>query len=65
MYIEILNHYVIHLKVIKYCMLIATQERKKEGTSVVVQWLRICLQMQGMRVRSLVVELRSHLLWDS
>ena len=31
------------------------------GTSLVVQWLRICLPMQGMRVRSLVGELRSHM----
>ena len=27
-----------------------------------VQWLRICLRMQGMWVRSLVGELRSHML---
>ena len=31
------------------------------GTSLVVQWLRIRLPMQGMRVRSLVRELRSHM----
>ena len=30
------------------------------GTSLVVQWLRLHLLMQGVRVRSLVGELRSH-----
>ena len=30
------------------------------GTSLVVQWLRICLAKQGMQVRSLVSELGSH-----
>ena len=30
------------------------------GTSPVVQWLGICLPMQGIRVSSLVEELRSH-----
>ena len=32
-------------------------------TSLVVQWLRIRLSMQEMRVRSLIRELRSHKLW--
>ena len=30
------------------------------GTSLVVQWLRIHLAMQGLEVQSLVEELRSH-----
>ena len=38
---------------------------QQEGTSLVVQWLRICLVMQGMWVRSLVRELRSHVLWGN
>ena len=41
------------------------QKKKKiqqEGTSLVIQWLRICLVMQGMWVRSLVRELRFHML---
>ena len=41
------------------------KEKKKiqqEGTSLVVQWLRICFAMQGMWVRSLVRELRFHML---
>ena len=33
------------------------------GTSLVVQWLRIRLPMQGTCVRSLVWELRSHMPW--
>ena len=31
------------------------------GTSLVVQWLRICLPMQGTQVQSQVGELRSHM----
>ena len=41
------------------------QKRSPGGTSLVVQWLRICLLMQGTRVRSLVWELRSHVPWDT
>ena len=37
----------------------------KFGISLVVQWLRIRLPMQGTRVRSLVKELRSHMLWGN
>ena len=33
----------------------------ESGTSLVVQWLRICLVMQGIGVRALVEELRSHM----
>ena len=36
-----------------------------EGTSLVVQWLRICLPGQEMQVRSLVEELRFHRLQDN
>ena len=46
----------------KYCMLTATQERKKEGTSVVVQWLRIHLAVRGTLFLSLLGELKSHIL---
>ena len=31
--------------------------------SLAVQWLRLCFPVQGVRVRSLVGELRSHMLW--
>ena len=34
------------------------------GTSLVVQWLRLCLPMQGVWVRSPVRELRSHMARD-
>ena len=33
------------------------------GTSLVVQWLRIHLAMQGMWIQSLLRKLRSHVLW--
>ena len=36
---------------------------KMEGTSLVVQWLRIYLPMQGMWVLYLVRESRSHMPW--
>ena len=36
-------------------------QRSESGTSLVVQWLRIHLSMQGTRVRSLLGELRSHM----
>ena len=35
------------------------------GTPLVVQWLRVCLPKQGTRVRSLVMELRSHMPWGN
>ena len=35
------------------------------GTSLVVQWLRICPAMQGTQVPSLIGELRSHMPWDN
>jgi len=31
------------------------------GTSLAVQWLRLCLPMQGAQVQFLVMELRSHI----
>ena len=31
-------------------------KKKKKGTSLVAQWLRICLSMQGTQVRALVRE---------
>ena len=35
------------------------------GTSLVVQWLRLCLTMQGTPVQSRIRELRSHVLRGS
>ena len=35
------------------------------GTYLVVQWLRICLAMQGTQVQFLVGELRSHMFGDN
>ena len=43
------------------------KQQKKPGdeTSLVVQWLRMCLAMQRTQVQSLVWELRSHMLWGN
>ena len=41
------------------------QKRRGIQTSLMVQWLRIHLPMQGMWVQSLVVELRSHMQWGN
>ena len=37
------------------------QKKPFTGTSLAVQWLRRCLLLQGMLVRSLIGELRSHM----
>ena len=37
-------------------------EESSFGISLVVQWLRICIAIQGMWVQSLVRELKSHIL---
>ena len=38
-----------------------TKTKMNSGTSLVAQWLRICLPRQGMQVQSGVGELRSHM----
>ena len=38
------------------------KKKRSQETSLVVQWLRIRLAMQGTWVQSLVRELRSHML---
>ena len=35
--------------------------KREDGTSLVIQWLGLCLPMQGAQFRSLVRELRSHM----
>ena len=35
------------------------------GTSMVVQWIRICIAMQGMQAQFLVRELRSYMSWSN
>ena len=40
-------------------------EKEGGGTSLVVQWLRICLAMQGTQVQSLVREPRSPVPWSN
>ena len=50
----------------KGCILYSTfLKRQFWGNSLVVQWLRIHLPVEGMRVRSLVGVLRSHMLWGN
>ena len=39
--------------------------KESEGTSLVVQWLRLRLPMQRMQAWSLVRKLRPHMLWGS
>ena len=41
------------------------ERRLGEGTFLVVQWLRICLPMQGTGVQPLVGKLRSHVPWSN
>ena len=41
---------------------LSTNNEEGERISLVVQWLSICLLMQGMWVRSLVKGIRSHML---
>ena len=36
-------------------------DRQMDFASLVVQWLRLCLPIQGTRVQFLVGELRSHM----
>ena len=43
-----------------YCILYI-KKKKNQGTSLVVQWLKLRLSMQGVRVRSLIGEPRSHM----
>ena len=50
-------------RMLSFCSDSLTLEFFPLGLSLVVQWLRICLPMQGTRVRSLVRELRSHKSW--
>ena len=42
-------------------MLTVTNKKGRVGTSLVVQWLRIHLPMQGTQVQPLAEELRSHM----
>ena len=42
-----------------------SQEEKETGTSLVIQWLRVCLPLQGMWVQSLVRELGFHMPWSN
>ena len=50
---------LVLVKILRLSFLVSKMERiivHTLGTSLVVQWLRICLPMQGTRVRALVQE---------
>ena len=58
--------YTLYVHVYMYvCMYVDTLEKIKSTsqgrTSLLVQWLRLCLPMQGVWVQSLVVEIRSQI----
>ena len=42
-------------------VLIMKLRKTPSGTSLMVQWLRLCLPIQGIQVQSLVQDLRSHI----
>ena len=44
-----------------WTMFFSAIKKNEIGTSLLVQWLRLRLPMQGVRVQSLVGELRSHM----
>ena len=43
---------------------ITSIQKQRVWTSLLVQWLRICLPVQGTQVQSLVGDLRPHMLWS-
>ena len=54
-----LNHFAVHLKLTQHCKSTIFQLKNlktNNRASLVAQWLRICLLMQGTRVRALVWE---------
>ena len=53
---------VLHeeLRITQICSCEGQVKRGRLGTSLVVQWLRILLAVQGTQVQSFVRELRSH-----
>ena len=56
---QILNHWITR-EVLQMSLFFSLLKRTL-GTSLVVQWLKIYLAMQGTRNESLVQELRSHM----
>ena len=57
MYVYVqLNYFAVHLKLTQHCKSTILQYKIKIRASLVAQWLRIRLPMQGTRVRALVWE---------
>ena len=54
--LKTVNHYIVHLQFIYYTSNILQFKKSHSRTSLLVQSLKICLQMQGTRVPSLVGE---------
>ena len=46
---------------VNYISIKLEEKEATKGTSLVAQWLGLCLPIQGVQVRSLVGVLRSHL----
>ena len=42
-----MNYYVVRLKLTQYCKSTILQKKIKTGTSVAVQWLRLCASTAG------------------
>ena len=59
------NSYCCCFDILGYFLLYFSYKEPLKGTCLVVQWLRIHLPMQGMPVRSLIRELRSHMPWSN
>ena len=49
-------HISVQMNVFTLWVESSIKKKKKDGASLVAQWLRICLPMQGTRVRALVWE---------
>ena len=59
---------LLHVFLIFYSIVFLLRANKQKSawrTSLVDQWLRICLAMQGAQVPFLVRKLRSHMLWSN
>ena len=55
------SHLILNMSLLRKKASVLYDENKGLGTSLAVQWLRLHLPMQGVRVLSLVGELRSHM----
>ena len=61
-FIDLLQYFKSLSRTLERCPWIKQIKKLLPRTSLVIQWLRICLAMQGIPVQALVRELRSHIL---